>query len=65
MSRKNEYQADRYAAETTGTGEHLITALKKLSVKNLSNLTPHPFTVFLHYSHPTVHQRVVALREIR
>jgi STE24 endopeptidase len=65
MSRKNEYQADRYDAETTGTGEHLITALKKLSVKNLSNLTPHPFTVFLHYSHPTVHQRVVALREIR
>jgi len=62
LSRKHEYEADRFARETTGSGEFLISALKKLSKDNLSNLTPHPFYVFLNYSHPTVLQRVRALR---
>jgi STE24 endopeptidase len=39
----------------------MISALKKLSVDNLSNLTPHPFYVFLHYSHPPVLERIRAL----
>ncbi|TAL68586.1 MAG: M48 family peptidase [Bacteroidetes bacterium] len=62
LSRKNEYEADRFAAETTGKGEDLITALKKLSKDNLSNLTPHPFYVFLNYSHPTVYERIKKIR---
>jgi STE24 endopeptidase len=62
LSRRNEYEADRFAAETTGQPENLITALKKLSVDNLSNLTPHPLMVFLHYSHPPVLQRIAAMR---
>jgi len=57
LSRKNEYQADNYAKENYG-GEHLISALKKLSGNNLSNLTPHPIYVFFHYSHPTLLQRI-------
>lgn len=61
LSRKNEFEADRFAAETTGKGEDLITALKKLSKDNLSNLTPHPFYVFLNYSHPTVYERIKKL----
>ena len=52
LSRKNEYQADAFAAENYNP-ESLASALKKLSVKNLSNLTPHPKYVFFHYSHPT------------
>lgn len=60
MSRKNEYQADRYAKETYAH-EPLITALKKMSGDHLSNLTPHPAYVFVHYSHPTLLQRVVAM----
>ncbi|MCI5222578.1 MAG: M48 family peptidase, partial [Candidatus Electrothrix sp. AR4] len=53
-SRKNEYQADAWAVTTTaGKGQELINGLKKLSVHNLSNLTPHPFNVFINYSHPT------------
>jgi len=60
MSRKHEYQADRYAGERYEPAS-LIEALKKLSRKNLSNLTPHPVYVFFHYSHPTLLQRIRAL----
>jgi len=64
ISRKNEYSADRFAAENTGRPEDLIAALKKLSADNLSNLTPHPFTVFLHYSHPPVLERIKTLKSL-
>ena len=40
----------------------LASALKKLSVKNLSNLRPHPAYVFFHYSHPTLLQRLESLK---
>lgn len=60
MSRKNEYQADRYASEMFRP-QPLVDALKKLSRKNLGNLTPHPVYVFFHYSHPPLYQRVKAL----
>ncbi len=56
QSRKYEYQADNYARQYS-LGEKLINSLIKLSVKNLSNLTPHPAYVFFHYSHPTLLQR--------
>lgn len=56
LSRKFEYQADKYAKDTFA-GAPLISALKKLSKNSLSNLTPHPAYVFVHYSHPTLLQR--------
>jgi len=62
FSRKNEYQADAFAAEHFSAAE-LASALKKLSVKNLSNLRPHPVYVFFHYSHPTLLQRLQALKQ--
>ena len=62
LSRKHEFEADAFAAETTGQPSNLINALKKLSVDNLSNLTPHPLKVFLEYSHPPVLDRIKALR---
>lgn len=61
FSRKNEYQADAFAANFFDKKE-LASALKKLSVKNLSNLRPHPAYVFFHYSHPTLLQRLKALK---
>ncbi|RUM89316.1 MAG: M48 family peptidase, partial [Thermodesulfatator sp.] len=64
ISRKYEFQADAYAVRTYGHPEALITALKKLSVDNLSNLTPHPFMVFLEYSHPPVLERIRAIRRL-
>jgi STE24 endopeptidase len=57
LSRKNEYQADAFAA-SFGFANDLSSSLKKLSVKSLSNLTPHPLYVFFHYSHPTLLQRI-------
>jgi STE24 endopeptidase len=58
LSRKNEFEADNYAKENTGTGEHLISALRKLSANNLSNLNPDKWYVFFHYSHPPLLKRV-------
>lgn len=57
ISRKFEYQADNYAKQTYNA-EFLISALKKLNKNSLSNLTPHPAYVFVHYSHPTLLQRM-------
>jgi STE24 endopeptidase len=61
LSRKNEYEADRFAAETIEHPQHLIQAMKKLHAGNLSNLMPHPFYVLLNYSHPPLLQRVRAI----
>ena len=60
LSRKHEYQADGYVKENK-MGEQLISALKKISSKSLSNLPPHPAYVFVNYSPPTLLQRVEKL----
>lgn len=65
LSRHHEFQADTFAAQTTGEPETMIKALKKLGRDNLANLTPHPLYVFLHYSHPPLLQRINSLRENR
>lgn len=61
ISRKNEYEADEYAVKTYD-GKPLLEGLKKLSSDHLSNLTPHPAYVFVHYSHPPLLQRVRAMQ---
>jgi STE24 endopeptidase len=63
LSRKYEFEADEFAS-TTYKKEPMIEALKKLSKDNLSNLTPHPFYVFLNYSHPPVLERIKAIRKV-
>ncbi|MCP4650816.1 MAG: M48 family metallopeptidase [PVC group bacterium] len=64
LSRKHEYEADRFAVATYKKPGSFINALKKLSVDNLSNLTPHPLKVFLEYSHPPVLERIEAIRKL-
>lgn len=61
LSRKHEFEADAFAASATGNAGAMADALRKLSRDNLSNLTPHPFYVFLNYTHPPVAQRIAAL----
>ena len=61
-SRKNEYEADAYAADVMGSPQDLVGALRKLTEKNLSNLTPHPAYSTFYYSHPTLLEREAALR---
>jgi len=60
ISRKNEFAADHFVKENFKP-EILSEALKKLSVKNLSNMLPHPAYVFFHYSHPPLLQRLEKL----
>ena len=64
VSRSHEFHADEYAVRTTNDSESFIQALKKLSVHNLSNLTPHPLKVFLEYDHPPVLTRIDAIKDL-
>jgi STE24 endopeptidase len=64
-SRRDEFEADRFAAEALDDPNPLIQALKRLSKDSLSNLTPHPLLVSLHFTHPPILARVQALREMR
>ncbi len=61
LSRRNEYEADRYSIEVNGNQASMISSLVKLSKDNLSNLTPHPWYSFYHYSHPTTTERAQAI----
>lgn len=63
LSRKHEYEADRFAAATLRDGAPMEEALINLTVKNLSNLTPHPWYSAYHYSHPTPAERISAIRQ--
>ncbi len=60
-SRRFEYQADAFAAWAMNNPNPLVTGLRKLSEKNLSNLTPHPLYSGFYYSHPTLLEREAAL----
>lgn len=60
-SRKNEYEADRFARDAMKSAKPLVQALRKLHKENLSNLTPHPIYSGFYYSHPTLLERESAL----
>jgi STE24 endopeptidase len=64
LSRKNEFEADEFSAKTIDEPSNMISALKKLSADNLSNLTPHKLYSFLNYSHPPVLERINQIRTV-
>ena len=64
ISRRNEFSADKYSYETTKNKEALISMLIGLAANNLAHLTPHPFKVFLTYSHPPVLDRIEAIQKL-
>lgn len=63
-SRRHEFEADRFAAQATGNTEDLKAALLALGIDNLTNLNPHPWFSFFHYSHPTLAERLKALSTV-
>jgi STE24 endopeptidase len=65
ISRRNEYEADRFSVEVTGDKANMQSSLIKLSRDNLSNLTPHPWYSFYHYSHPTTAERVQTIAALK
>jgi len=64
LSRRDERQADRFAANLHGAPADLATAMIKLARDNLVNLHPHPWYVWFHFSHPPVTARVAHLRQL-
>ena len=62
-SRSNEYEADAFAARYY-EGDYLVSGLKKISVKSLNNLTPHPLYEYIYYSHPSLLKRIDAIKRI-
>ena len=60
LSRKAEYKADAYSVSLLGK-ESMISALKRLAKESLSDLNPHPFVVFMYYSHPPMSLRIAAI----
>jgi len=62
MSRKHEFEADRFARDAMGSSRPLISALRAMYKKNLGNLIPHPSYSRFHYSHPTLREREKSLR---
>ena len=62
LSRKHEFEADEFSANSTNNPQSLISGLKKLSAENLGNLTPHWLNVFINYSHPPILERIKKLK---
>jgi STE24 endopeptidase len=65
LSRKYEYEADKYAVQAVNSINGLKNALINMSRKNLKNITPHPLYSFYYYSHPTIYERITALERIK
>jgi len=65
ISRKNEYEADAFSIRSLNDKENMVSSLIKLSKDNLSNLTPHPWYSFFHYTHPTTLERAKAIEHLK
>ena len=63
LSRKFEYEADEYAVTSTGKASSYISTLEKLTEQNLADKDPHPFIEWFFYSHPSIKNRINALKK--
>ena len=64
LSRKFEYEADEYAVKETGKSSEFITTLEKLNKQNLGDKEPHPFVEWFFYSHPSIKNRITAIKSV-
>lgn len=65
FSRKDEYEADKFSVEHCNNKDELISALIKLNSDNLSELLPPKLYVFWNFSHPTLIERIAALKKLK
>lgn len=63
LSRKFEYEADEYAINMTKMPKEFINTLEKLTEQNLGDKEPHPFVEWFFYSHPSIKNRINAIKE--
>jgi STE24 endopeptidase len=63
LSRKYEYEADKYAVLSTSNPSAFISALEKLTEQNLADKLPHPFIEWFFYSHPSVSKRIESINK--
>ncbi len=61
ISRRHEYEADRFSVRIARAPDALKRALVRLNGENLSNLHPHPWYSAWHYSHPTLVERLAEI----
>lgn len=64
ISRKFEYEADGYAIASTNKAEAFISTLEKLTDQNLGDREPHPFVEWFFYSHPSIKNRISAIKAL-
>jgi STE24 endopeptidase len=64
ISRRFEYEADDYAVKSTSKKEAFISTLEKLTEQNLGDKEPHPFVEWFFYSHPSIKNRISAIKAI-
>ena len=62
ISRKFEFEADRYAIDTTKDPDALESTMRKLAEQNLSDDEPNRLVEFWTYSHPSIKRRIEAAR---
>jgi STE24 endopeptidase len=62
LSRKFEYEADEYAIKETKNPVAFINTLEKLTDQNLGDKDPHPFVEWFFYSHPSIKNRIAAIK---
>ncbi len=65
ISRRYEFQADRYAVEITSDLNSFISTMEKLAEINLADKEPHPVVEFFLYSHPSIKRRIETAKNLK
>lgn len=60
LSRKYEFEADRFAISTTGNLDAFKSSMEKLAFQNLADEEPNKFVEFWFHSHPSIKRRIEA-----
>ena len=65
VSRRLERQADQFALEMTDLAGSFVSALERLAVMNLSEMSPHPVIEFMFHGHPSPARRIAEAKSFQ